>query len=59
MEIDDQRVDGNFVSSKGEILAGNEEVKDLLQRCLLWSNIVLERSATPLYFFGIILAADF
>jgi hypothetical protein len=42
-EIDAQRVDGNFVSADGEIPAGNEEVVDLLERCLMWSNIVLDR----------------
>jgi len=42
-EIDAKRVNGNFVTETGEIPAGNEEVKELLNRCLLWSEIVLER----------------
>lgn len=42
-EIDEQRVDGNFVNSDGEVPAGNEEVSELLRRCLLWTDIVLER----------------
>ncbi|KAF4615623.1 hypothetical protein G7Y89_g15284 [Cudoniella acicularis] len=42
-EIDGQRVDGKFVAANGEVPAGNDEVCDLLGRCLLWSNIVLER----------------
>ncbi|KAH8911680.1 hypothetical protein BR93DRAFT_921653 [Coniochaeta sp. PMI_546] len=42
-EIDEQRKDGKFVSADGSVLAGSDEVADLLQRCLLWSEIVLER----------------
>ena len=42
-EIDSQKVDGKFVSASGEVPAGNEEVCELLHRCLLWSEMVLER----------------
>jgi hypothetical protein len=42
-EIDEQRKDDKFVGSDGSVLAGSDEVADLLQRCLLWSQIVLER----------------
>lgn len=42
-EIDAQRVDGNFVTAEGEIPAGNDIVCDLLNRCLMWADIVLER----------------
>ncbi|KAH6674628.1 hypothetical protein B0J14DRAFT_511672 [Halenospora varia] len=42
-EIDALRVDGKFVSASGEVPAGNDEVCELLDKCLLWSNIVLER----------------
>ncbi|RDL37822.1 uncharacterized protein BP5553_05255 [Venustampulla echinocandica] len=42
-EIDAQRVDGKFVSANKEVPAGNEEICELLERCLVWSNIVLER----------------
>ncbi|OIW23466.1 hypothetical protein CONLIGDRAFT_128597 [Coniochaeta ligniaria NRRL 30616] len=42
-EIDEQRKDGKFVSEDGSVLAGSDEVADLLQRCLLWSEIVLDR----------------
>jgi hypothetical protein len=31
------------VTATGEIPAGNEEVKELLDRCLGWSEIVLDR----------------
>lgn len=46
-EIDEQRKDGKFVSADGSVLAGSDEVADLLQRCLLWSEIVLERQVLP------------
>lgn len=42
-EIDAQRVDGKFVSASGEVPAGNEEVCELLNKCLMWSDIVLKR----------------
>ncbi|OAA67303.1 putative protein family UPF0662 [Niveomyces insectorum RCEF 264] len=42
-EIDDQKVDGKFLNDKGDVAAGNDEVSDLLRRCLLWADIVLER----------------
>lgn len=34
------------MSADGEIPAGNEEVKELLNRCLVWSQIVLDRLAS-------------
>lgn len=42
-EIDATRVDGKFVTASGEVPAGNQAVCDLLDRCLLWSNVVLTR----------------
>ena len=42
-ELGSQRVDGKFLSAGGEVPAGNEEVCELLERCLYWSNLVLER----------------
>jgi len=42
-EFDAQRVDGKFVSASGEVPAGNDEVCELLNKCLGWSGIVLER----------------
>lgn len=41
-EIDAQRVDGSFVTAEGKVPAGNDEVCELLKRCLLWSENVLE-----------------
>jgi len=49
MEIDAKRVDGKFLTESGEVAAGNDEVVLLLERCLKWVGIVLERWArTPL-----------
>ncbi|KAB5554412.1 hypothetical protein GE09DRAFT_964565 [Coniochaeta sp. 2T2.1] len=42
-EIDDQRVDGKFVSADGSVISGSDEVSELVERCLLWSQIVLDR----------------
>ncbi|KUJ12137.1 uncharacterized protein LY89DRAFT_624592 [Mollisia scopiformis] len=42
-EIDSHRVDGKFVTASGEVPASNEEVGELLFKCLRWSEIVLER----------------
>lgn len=42
-EIDEKRVDGHFVNSEGKVPVGDEEVSDLLRRCLSWADIVLER----------------
>lgn len=36
-------VNGNFVSEDGTVLKGQDIVKDLLGRCLIWSEVVLER----------------
>lgn len=46
-EIDEQRKDGKFVSSDGSMIAGSDEVADLLQRCLNWSRTVFERYVLP------------
>jgi len=42
-EIDATRVNGKFVEADGTIPAGNEDVSNLLNRVLQWSDIVLER----------------
>ena len=42
-EIDAQRQDGKFVTAGGQVAKGSEEVSELLNRVLLWSDIVLER----------------
>jgi hypothetical protein len=42
-EIDAQRVDGKFVAVSGQVPAGNEEVGELVFKCVRWSEIVLER----------------
>ncbi|EGO60193.1 hypothetical protein NEUTE1DRAFT_127122 [Neurospora tetrasperma FGSC 2508] len=42
-EIDESRVDGNFVGPDGQVLRGSERVSRLVDVCLRWSDIVLER----------------
>jgi hypothetical protein len=42
-EIDTKRVDGKFLTATGEVAAANDENVDLLNRCLMWSDIVLSR----------------
>ncbi|KAK4456952.1 hypothetical protein QBC42DRAFT_301584 [Cladorrhinum samala] len=42
-EIDESRVDGKFVDKEGNAYRGSEQVSELLNRCLAWSQIVLER----------------
>ncbi|EOO01912.1 hypothetical protein UCRPA7_2593 [Phaeoacremonium minimum UCRPA7] len=42
-DIDAQRVDGKFMTADGQVAPGSDEVSELLRRCLLWSDIVLER----------------
>lgn len=42
-EVEAQKVNGNFVTESGEVPVGNQEVCDLLNRCLMWSNLVLSR----------------
>ena len=36
-------IDGKFIGTDGTAPAGQEIVAGLLDRCLLWSDIVLER----------------
>ncbi|KAK2749653.1 hypothetical protein FQN57_005875 [Myotisia sp. PD_48] len=42
-ELRSQMVDGNFVAPDGSIPSGQELMKDLLERCFRWADIVLER----------------
>ncbi|KAK4249092.1 hypothetical protein C7999DRAFT_39788 [Corynascus novoguineensis] len=42
-EIEESMVDGKFVGEDGKELRGSEAVSELLRRCFLWSDIVLER----------------
>lgn len=46
-EIDETRVDGNFVNSEGKVLNGSTKVSELLEKCLKWSDIVLEKYSSP------------
>ncbi|GKT60112.1 DUF2408 domain protein [Colletotrichum tofieldiae] len=42
-EIDEQSKEGKFVAADGGVPAGNEEMAALLEKCLQWSDVVLER----------------
>ncbi|KAF7631747.1 hypothetical protein F9C07_2277024 [Aspergillus flavus] len=42
-KIQDSLKDGNFVGADGEPLPGQENVKGLLERCWMWTEIVLQR----------------
>ncbi|KAI1188648.1 hypothetical protein F5B17DRAFT_439452 [Nemania serpens] len=42
-EISETRVDGNFVDEEGNILKGSEKVAALLERCQMYTGIILER----------------
>lgn len=42
-EIAGQRIDGHFKTEDGSILKGSDEVSELLERALNWSDIVLDR----------------
>ncbi|KAI0190025.1 hypothetical protein EV127DRAFT_99741 [Xylaria flabelliformis] len=42
-EIDETRKDGNFVDEQGNVLKGSEKVTALLERCQLYTGVILER----------------
>ncbi|KAJ5084411.1 hypothetical protein NUU61_008990 [Penicillium alfredii] len=42
-KIEKSQKDGNFVDADGNILAGQDDLKSLIQRCWKWTEIVLER----------------
>ncbi|KAI0470702.1 hypothetical protein GGR56DRAFT_140856 [Xylariaceae sp. FL0804] len=43
-EIDDSRKDGNFVDEDGHVLKGSDGVSSLLERCQLYTDIILDRN---------------
>lgn len=42
-EIDADRVDGQFQTEDGKVIKGSDEISQLLERVLHWSDIVLDR----------------
>ncbi|KAI0554566.1 hypothetical protein F4679DRAFT_526584 [Xylaria curta] len=42
-EIDETRKDGNFVDEQGNVLQGSEKVAALLERCQMYTGVILER----------------
>ncbi|KAH9900117.1 hypothetical protein F4778DRAFT_782234 [Xylariomycetidae sp. FL2044] len=43
-EIDATRKDGKFVDEQGNVLKGSDEVSSLLQRCLAYTSVILDRN---------------
>ncbi|KAK7425194.1 hypothetical protein QQX98_000109 [Neonectria punicea] len=43
VEIGEQHNGGKFTSEDGTVVPGSDEVRELYQRCLKWSDLVLER----------------
>ncbi|OTB09099.1 hypothetical protein M426DRAFT_132354 [Hypoxylon sp. CI-4A] len=43
-EISEKRKDGQFVDADGNILNGSEKISELLDRCLAYTQILLERN---------------
>ncbi|KAI1081211.1 hypothetical protein F5B20DRAFT_78968 [Whalleya microplaca] len=43
-EIGNKRKDGKFVDQDGNVLKGSDDVSNLLERCLLYTQIVLEKN---------------
>ncbi|KAH7011408.1 hypothetical protein EDB80DRAFT_640825 [Ilyonectria destructans] len=43
VEIGDRHNGGKFTAEDGTVVPGGEEVRELYQRCLKWSDLVLER----------------
>lgn len=46
-EIGEKRKDGQFVDENGNILKGSENISGLLDRCLDYTKIILEKYVTP------------
>lgn len=46
-EIEAMRVDGKFLGPDGNVASGSDEVEELLQRCLRWVDVVLEKQVYP------------
>lgn len=43
LEIGESHNGGKFTAEDGSLVEGSEEVRDLYNRCLRWSDLVLER----------------
>ncbi|KAI1502817.1 hypothetical protein F5X99DRAFT_377577 [Biscogniauxia marginata] len=42
-EISDKRIDGKFLDEDGNVLKGSDGVSDLLDRCVSYTTVILER----------------
>ncbi|KAI0913855.1 hypothetical protein F4823DRAFT_558685 [Ustulina deusta] len=54
-EIDETRKDGNFVDEQGNILQGSDGVTALLERCQLYTGVILERLVAQQQLLGLVL----
>ncbi|KAF4120031.1 Protein of unknown function (DUF2408) [Geosmithia morbida] len=43
LDLGEKRIDGKFCNKDGSMPPGSEEVSELYERCLQWSDMVLER----------------
>jgi len=44
-EIAEKRKDGEFVDEEGNVLHGSDKISALLERCQLYTSVILERLA--------------
>jgi hypothetical protein len=42
-KIENTQRDGKFVDAEGNVQAGSDDLKSLMDRCWRWTEIVLER----------------
>lgn len=54
-EIDETRKYGNFVDEQGNILQGSDGVTSLLERCQLYTGVILERLVAQQQLLGLVL----
>lgn len=46
-EVGEKRKNGQFVDENGNVLKGSQAVSNLLERCLEYTKIILEKFAIP------------
>jgi hypothetical protein len=42
-EISEKRIDGKFADDEGNVLQGSDKVSALLERCQLYTSVILDR----------------
>jgi hypothetical protein len=48
LDVGNKRIDGKFVAEDGTIPPGEAEISELYDRCIKWSDLVVERYAETL-----------